>query len=421
MYLNFNLWYAEVGSLFRLIRMKRTFKKFIKLFFNPIKFFKDSWLFKSNFLDDGKKIKNLFVISHLGQLAQVESLIKKEGLLNCALVILYTKKNKKMPELTKKNTNKSLFKCIYLLEIPTYPNRIEIKKLVRMNNSYQKMIDKIKPNKLFVFSFEKHYGLLLSYAEKKNISINLIEEGTATYKYDNVDEANRKIYSTLSRKEKFKAMWIKLLPMLKELRPTLSIYNRFHTVYCMESKVLEKVFIAKKYTHFFLYEDIKPDSITLDIQNKYQISNQDIIFLNQRYPFPADIYAMNLINILKTQKPVNGKVFLKLHPKDTDEFKLALKNEISQQRFSEHFILIEESDFLVEKLIHLSMPKQTMALTSTGLVYSYKISEETESVSIYPKLRKKMLESVPYSEAIFKEADEHFNILQKFPGISFLE
>lgn len=116
MYLNFNLWYAEVGSLFRLIRMKRTFKKFIKLFFNPIKFFKDSWLFKSNFLDDGKKIKNLFVISHLGQLAQVESLIKKEGLLNCALVILYTKKNKKMPELTKKNTNKSLFKCIYLLK-----------------------------------------------------------------------------------------------------------------------------------------------------------------------------------------------------------------------------------------------------------------------------------------------------------------
>lgn len=52
-------------------------------------------------------------------------------------------------------------------EIPTYPNRIEIKKLVRMNNSYQKMIDKIKPNKLFVFSFEKHYGLLLSYAERK--------------------------------------------------------------------------------------------------------------------------------------------------------------------------------------------------------------------------------------------------------------
>lgn len=401
--------------------MKKRLKKTIKFCVNPVKFFKDSWFFQHKSLEEFHKTKNLFVISHLGQLAQVEALIKKESFLNCVLVILYTKKNKRMPELTRRSADKTLFRRVLLLEIPTYPNKINIKKLTQINNSYQKMINEIKPHRLFVFSFEKHYGMLLSYAEKKKIEVNLIEEGTATYKYDSVDDANKKIRDTLSFKEKVNAKWIKYIPMFSELRPTLSIYNNFNTVYSINHKALGKVFSAKKYQYFFLYENIEADMLVKTIQNKYHISGKDIIFLNQRYPFPVRVYAYVLINILKEQKPFDGKVFIKLHPKDTDELKAALKEAIYNQQLENQFILIEESGFLVEKLINLSHPKQVLALTSTGLVYAPKTSPETEAVSIYPILRSQMLEEIPYSDTVFKEADEHFHILQKFSGIRFLE
>ncbi|HGO5855284.1 TPA: alpha-2,8-polysialyltransferase family protein [Mannheimia haemolytica] len=401
--------------------MKKYLKKTFKFCSNPIRFFKDSWLFKHNYLEELHKTKNLFVVSHLGQLAQAEALIKKESLLNCALVILYTKKNRRMPELTRKQANKSLFKRVLLLEIPASPNKIHIKNLIQMNNSYQRMIDDIKPHRLFVFSFEKHYGMLLAYAEKKKIQVNLIEEGTATYKYDSIEDANKKIRNSLSFKERVKAKWIRILPIFSELRPSLSIYNRFNTVYSVDSKALEKVFFAKNYQYFFLYENVESDFLVQSIQKKYKITSRDIIFLNQRYPFPVDIYADILIDILKSHKPSDGKVFLKLHPKDTEELKAALKNAISKDYLIYQFIFIEESGFLVENLINLTKPREVIALTSTGLVYAPKTSQETESISIYPALRKRMLERIPYTDSVFKESDEHFHILQKFSGIHFLE
>lgn len=401
--------------------MKKSLKKTLKFCSNPIRFFKDSWLFKHKYLEEQYKTENLFVISHLGQLAQVEALIKKEAFLNCVLVILYTRKNIKMPELTRKNANKSLFRRVLLLEIPTYPNKIHIKNLIQMNNSYQRMIDEIKPHRLFVFSFEKHYGMLLAYAAKKNIAVNLIEEGTATYKYDSIEDANEKIKKSFSLKEKVKAKFILTLPLLSELRPSLSIYNRFNTIYSVDSKALEKVFFAKKYQYFFLYENIEADFLVKSIQKKYNITSKDIVFLNQRYPFPVKVYADILIDILKSHKPSDSKVFLKLHPKDTEELKAALKNAINEDHLIPQFVLIEESSFLVENLIHFTKPKQVIALTSTGLVYAPKTSQETESISIYPLLRQKMLEKMPYSDSVFKESDEHFHILQKFSGIHFLE
>lgn len=102
-------------------------RKVRKFFFHPIAFIRDSWIFKYNPLGNLIRIKNLFVISHLGQLAQVESVIKKESLLNCTLVILYTKKNKRMPQLVRNSANKNIFKEILFLELPSFPNKINIK------------------------------------------------------------------------------------------------------------------------------------------------------------------------------------------------------------------------------------------------------------------------------------------------------
>lgn len=400
--------------------MKRKIKKLI---FRPVKFFKDSWLFDHNILEEHKKTKNLFVISHLGQLAQIEAVIKREKLLNCVLVILYTKKNKTMPKMVRDKSTKSLFNRVLLLEIPSFPNKINIKNLVKINNSYQKMIDEINPHRLFILSFEKHYCLLASYAKKKGILVNLVEEGTATYKYDNYEQANQAIIDSFSKEEKRKAFLIRTMPIFKELRPVLNIHRDFNTIYAVYPKALASIFNAKHYVEFFLYENIKVTNEIEKVNQEYNIGENDIIFLNQRYPFPQDLYASSLISSLVTQFGIESgqKIFIKLHPKDSEELKEALKREIELNNYQENIILIDRYGFLVEGLIALSKPKYVSALTSTGLVYSSKISPRTRSVSIYPKLKSKLLESISYSDKVFKESDEHFYILQKFDNILFVE
>lgn len=400
--------------------MKRKIKKLI---FRPVKFFKDSWLFDHNILEEHKKTKNLFVISHLGQLAQIEAVIKREKLLNCVLVILYTKKNKTMPKMVRDKSTKSLFNRVLLLEIPSFPNKINIKNLVKINNSYQKMIDEINPHRLFILSFEKHYCLLASYAKKKGILVNLVEEGTATYKYDNYEQANQAIIDSFSKEEKRKAFLIRTMPIFKELRPVLNIHRDFNTIYAVYPKALASIFNAKHYVEFFLYENIKVTNEIEKVNQEYNIGENDIIFLNQRYPFPQDLYASSLISSLVTHFGIESgqKIFIKLHPKDSEELKEALKREIELNNYQENIILIDRYGFLVEGLIALSKPKYVSALTSTGLVYSSKISPRTRSVSIYPKLKSKLLESISYSDKVFKESDEHFYILQKFDNILFVE
>ncbi|MFZ7264438.1 polysialyltransferase family glycosyltransferase, partial [Avibacterium volantium] len=209
-------------------RIFRGIRKVRKFLFHPIAFIRDSWIFKYNPLGNLIRIKNLFVISHLGQLAQVESVIKKEQLLNCMLIIVYTNKNKKMPQLVRNNSDKNIFKEILFLELPSFPNKINIKNLIVINNSYREALKRVKPHRLFILSFEKHYCLLANRANEMNIEVNLIEEGTATYKYDNYHEANNKIMQSFSKSEQWKLFLIKTLPLFRELRPVYKIYNNFN-------------------------------------------------------------------------------------------------------------------------------------------------------------------------------------------------
>ncbi|WGE63021.1 alpha-2,8-polysialyltransferase family protein [Actinobacillus equuli subsp. haemolyticus] len=397
-------------------------KKIKKLLFNPLRFIADSWFCKYAHLEDFKKTKNLFVLTHLGQLAQAEALIKQEKLLNCVLIILYTKKNTKMPELVRKSSDPKLFNRVQQLKIPSFPNKIHIKNLVYINNSYRELLAKIKPNRLFIFSFEKHYSLLAQRAIDRKIEVNLIEEGTATYKYNSLKEANFLINSSLSAKERKTAFFIRTLPIFKELRPALSLFHNFKKVYAVFPELLKNTFSFKEGKEFFLYSDIEANKNILDIIRRYEISSNDIIFLNQRYPFPQTVYAKCLIHELSIYaNRYHCKVFLKLHPKDPTELKDVLRNEIDCMSMNSNIILIDEYGFLIESLIKETSPKKVVALTSTSLVYSGLLSKNTNSESIYLLIKEKMLEHINYDHKVFYEVEDHFNILKKFEkNISFI-
>lgn len=367
------------------------------------------------------KIKNLFLISNIGQLGQVEALIRKFKFKNNSLAILYTKKNKKAPKIIVSSLDDSLFSNIQLIELPIFPNEINILKLIFIKKLYSYLLRNINPKKLFVLSFEKHYGLIISIAEKNNIIVNLVEEGLGTYKYNSVVEANEIILSSLSKKEKMHQFLINKLFLLKLLRVALSIQNKFHTVFVAFSELIDGVFIAERKESFFLHlgENSKNDLICKKYKSKYNISSDDIFYINQRYSISNKEYARALIDVLNIiSKKLNKRIFVKLHPRDTTEFKNILLQENNTNQL---IIIIDDPDFLVEPLIRLVNPEYILGIASTVLVYSNRLSSNSKIMSIYPFLRKNILDSKYKKLDDFKVVDYHFKLISKFPWIRIIE
>ncbi|TNH22273.1 alpha-2,8-polysialyltransferase family protein [Testudinibacter sp. TR-2022] len=395
--------------------------KLKKLLINPIRFFKDSWVFFSSNISKIQGVQNLFVISHLGQLGQVEALIIKENFKKNSLIILYTNKNLKMPNVILEKVNSKLFIQIELLRLPLAPNVIDLKKIINLNCIYSKLLNKISPKELFILSFEKHYCLLAARASDANININLVEEGTATYKYGSYESAIETLYSNLNKNEKKVALLINKFSLFSPLRPVLKIHTDFKNGYICFPELLSNVFNIRNVSYFFVHENGGVINKYIEnIKKSYKISCKDIIFLNQRYPFPKESYANILVDILDNYtKKLNVKAFIKLHPKDSLDIKHILENKIKNIKSSSIY-LIDNPDFLVEPLIFLVKPKIILSLTSTSLVYTKFLSKETSAISCYPIIRKRLLkltQDMLSPNKFFQEADEHFSILTKFDNV----
>ena len=124
---------------------------------------------------------NLFLISQFGQLIHHQALIKRDGLKNNKLVILYTKANTDVPKKIKTEADNLLFDEIHLAELPIKPNSLNLDNINEITAMYNQVLQGV--SELYMSSFESHYNICHRIARKKNIKTHLIEEGLATYKY----------------------------------------------------------------------------------------------------------------------------------------------------------------------------------------------------------------------------------------------
>jgi len=379
-------------------------RKLKKLIFHPKKFFKDSFLFKVLNGDIAYvNAENLFIISHLGQLHQIEKLIEFENIKDSILIILYTKKNTKVPNSIKKQVNKSLFTQIILFELPSYPNRTNLKSLFLMKNSYYHLIDNISPKNLYVLSFENHYNLLLDYALKNKINVNLVDEGTATYKQREQSEYYIKVSF-------LKYIILKAFNM----DAVIKWHTAFTKIYASFPELLKNTFSAKEYIKFFSHGgNLEISTNTKTLAEKYNITSNDFIYVNQRYPIDNNDFIASIILILNKISQYYGcKIFVKMHPKDTESlqsnFKLKIKN-------NKTILFIEENEFLIEETIQYVQPKGIIGVTSTALVNAPLISPLTISISITPwflsLLREKNTEIIK----------SHYDILKLFNHINHIK
>lgn len=136
----------------------------------------------ADYLKAPQQVKNLFVITHLGQLKQMESLIQQKQLKGNLLIVLYTTKNLDMPKMVINNISQNCFSGAITVEIPIGINKLSYSKLIEVQKIYSKILNTINFNDLYVNSFEGHYAILLNMAKNKKRGTILVEEGTAIYK-----------------------------------------------------------------------------------------------------------------------------------------------------------------------------------------------------------------------------------------------
>ena len=393
-----------------------------KLIATPKKFFLDSLWFKKDNIEIDTTADNLFVISHLGQLSQVEALIEYENLIDNFLVIVYASTNIKMPQLVKEKYNRQLFKGAYLLLLPDLPNDLKAKKLFFMRRNYRQVFDAINPKSIYFLSFEGHYNLLIHYAKKSQCKVCLIEDGTATYKKELTYESS----ISLAKKVKnigLKSTYliVKIFLFFKQIRKFKSEVKRhkhFDKLYVSFPELVKEKFEAKEVERFFLHAgEVKNREHIEMIIEKYKMKSSDFIYVNQRYPIENVEFAKAIVEILdEVAKDFESKVFIKMHPKDTISLKQEFLKQIQKFSLENKIIFIEESDFLIEPTVAVLKPRAVLGLTSTALVYVPLVSVQTAVYSIALKfLNQISLKS--YNRNGIKIIKEHLDILRDFKHV----
>jgi hypothetical protein len=393
---------------------------------HPKKFIQNSMWFKKDTIDIDTTANNLFVISHLGQLSQVEALIEYENLTDNFLVIVYTSTNKAMPELIKEKYNRQLFKGSYLLLLPDSPNDMRKKKLLFMRRNYIQVFKAIQPESLYVLSFEGHYNLLTSYAKQNRCKICLIEEGTATYKREILPEASKGLG------EKFKKIGINsayfflksflFVKQIKNINSDIKRYKDFDKLYVSFPSLIKDKFNAKETENFFLHAgEIKNREKIESFIETYNMTENDFIYVNQRYSIENQEFAKAIIIILEeVVKDFKSKIFIKMHPKDTPSLKNEFVKQIQIRNIQKEIIFIEESDFLIEPTVAVLKPRAVLGLTSTALVYVPLVSPKTNVYSIAFKFLNR-ISNKSYNKNGVKTIKEHLDILRDFSHVNILK
>lgn len=412
-----------------------------------------------NYVKSPQQIESLFVITHLGQLKQMEALIAKKQLKNNGLVVLYTVMNFIVPQMVHDKVTQSYFDFVVFIEIPIKINQINYFKLKNIYHIYSSLINTSNPKNLYLNSFEGHYAILITIAKKRNVKNILVEEGTATYKLVSnripiIDDSvidyqfiKDKFMQTIGQTEIFKRL-VKQRKYTKDLvlkskqfyqellfdekiqsriidvfgKDSIQAYKKpflqFDEIYASFPDLIQQIFSAENVHSFNIYDSIDEETLVLakEVVDDYDITSEDALYLSQRYAIDPTQYVNTLIPILLKLTQDNRKVFIKLHPKESDKTFRAFKK--ITQAFPNKLILIEDHRFLVEPVIKVSKVQKVIGLTSTTLVYAPLISQYTQSISV----AQVMIDSLPKTEqntigSIVMQ--DHLEILKIFHNIYF--
>ena len=412
-----------------------------------------------DFLGNPLAYSNLFVLTHLGQLKQMEALIKSKNIKDNCLVVLYTFKNLVVPQIVHDQYS-NIFDSVIFLEIPSGVNKADFTKLRLVEQYYKSLISAIAPERLYLNSFEGHYAILISIAKSHFIKNILVEEGTATYKLNlskvnqgnegdlNLNFLRSKFIETIGQTQIFKKI-VKTYKYNKDLfkqskrfvtevskdervqkklikavgnehlKASLQPYKDFDQAYASFPSLIKSGFGIKDVNYFLVHEVLNEEAVKAAelIIKKYNITSKDVLFVSQRYHLDSVLYVKSVADILNGMAHSYQTIFIKLHPKESEETYNLFKTvaDISGGRF----VLIEDTQFLIESVIKVSKIRCLVGIASTTLIYAPLISPTTKSISIADKLVK-LMESKKNNHKGVKNIQEHIEILKIFNSTEFV-
>ena len=405
-------------------------------------------------------IKNLFIITNFGQMNHTLGLIKSLSLDKAFLVVLYTKANFYIPQTIHDGLDEDVFEGICFVEIPMFPNRINLKLALYFKKLYSNLIDLIEPSNLYLNSFQYHYSILASIANNKKINIVLVEEGLGTYRLGGLPEEGKikklnsstvkdiasksiskthlfkKVYkrykeakifvkefthftTDIYNSSEFQAILLKHFPD-KEVKSVLTPYLDFDVSYTSFPKVSNQIFNVKKSYFYFSHDNTSLSEVkkAQNIIDRYGIKSQDYIYLSQQYSIDDNEYVQIIVEELyKLVKDNNARVFVKLHPRK-ERPKVIENFKLAELESSGKIQVIEESDFRIEGVIKEANVAGVISITSTGLVYTSVINPNCKLYSVSDVLVEKL--SKKKNARGIKMINDHTKIIKQFDNIKFL-
>lgn len=367
---------------------------------------------------DAKVQGNLFVVSRLGQVRNVQTFIRDFGATENNLAVLHTDANPVLSANIDTNVRKDLFDDIVFVRQPERPlaqgpkkNRVIYKQI---EDLLVRMADKGVKH-LYLCNVDNYYSFFERVIRDRRLpmSLGLLEEGLGTYhiagKREYVKESQPGWPDVKQSALNFARAGYSVLRTFAILVGSFLSWVFRTDVFRVWGDVTTRLFVEERLrygriTHFdtahvYFPEKIHTDAVAIDRIEKLDfyleptappealaaIPDDSIVFVSQKYVQPLQYFQI----VFKILDEMGLRtVYFKFHPRE-DLSKLMTAWDAALANYPDLHLLYPDAiqSIPVEELMMAGKAKQVIGLTSTSLMYADAFFPGVDVVSIGSRFR----------------------------------
>ena len=392
-----------------------------------------------------------FVITRLGQLRNVHSLIEQESLKHNVLVIMFTPRDTFLLSNLRNACRKELFDDVLYLKLPKFPLRLNRKKSEAIYAGMEEILKELyggfSINELYLCNIDSYYVYFERIIKERgySIAINLLEEGLTTYKITSGQSLDKK--EDPPNKNDVKKAWNGFKKALRKfivssgilvlqcisfvIRKPLVSYAHNLWIRLSVDKTRRFGIISDLNKVYVCFPEMVKDTGAINfasvqkLQIKFnkaedetaaeEVKGYPAIFVNQKYVN----YASHFRIVFQIFDEMGiDKVLIKLHPKEDEQ--VVRENILKAQAEHENIdvkILSSAGQIPVEDLVYTYGIKKVIALTSSALIYLNTALEGTQVISIAERYRQLCGSDAGVASRELVQFDDEYRFFKRFEDI----
>lgn len=400
----------------------------------------------------------IFFISNGRQAYNAVAFIKRQAWENVAIpifIVLYDREGKEKNNIIREASNAGI--QLESVKLPRGAPYFSFRKSNIISKIYKNIIIKYSPERIYVFNYNTHYGILLSEAERRRIPAYFIEEGMSSYKVSRqfspprsymkiIDKdiiadsligdiffrrpalyiwrnflCSENFFIAAKREINFFGRVIfgffdneRTLQYFRRLIRFQRNYYNFHEYVPMFAEVhgidisrLMKLINAESFYYFNYLAETLPD-----MKEEYQkllstieITEDTVLFVDQSYDVDKAAIIKSVISWLIGRCIKFDILYVKPHPKS--HFKEA-HIEAMRRNHPGVDIRIFPYDLPAEYVPALSKCRTVVGIASTSLLYSKLLRSDIRTVALYERI----LSEASMDSRVAEVIREHGNLIK---------